>query len=79
MECFGDEFCRGFNEECPSNYDYEADESSTPWFTPWYWANQEDWFDDSLTPYEMGKAWALKVYDDLEAVLKEEEEARESD
>ena len=74
MECFGDEFCRGFNEECPDGYDVERDQSATPWFTPWHWADMADWFDESLTPYEMGRQWALKKYDEIEELLEAEEE-----
>lgn len=70
-ECFGDEFCRGFADAAPEEYDMEADESSTPWFTPWHWADMADWFYEDLTPYEMGRQFAEKVYDQIVEAIEE--------
>lgn len=70
-ECFGDEFCRGFADAAPEEYDMEADKSSTPWFTPWHWADMADWFYEDLTPYEMGRQFAEKVYDQIVEAIEE--------
>ena len=83
MDRFGIDFMTnfvdGFCEGAPEGYDLIDAESPRPWCAPWTWEEESSWRDDSLTPYEMGKAWALKGYDDLEAVLREEAEAREED
>lgn len=76
---FVQDFVDGFYDGAPAGYSTDEDcKASSPWCTPWHWCQKEgDWFNPSLSPYEMGKAFAAKVYDDLEEVLEEDEKLRE--
>ena len=76
---FVQDFVDGFYDGAPAGYSTDGDcKTSSPWCTPWHWCQKEgDWFNPSLSPYEMGKAFAAKVYDDLEEVLEEDEKLRE--
>ncbi len=63
-------FIAGFISAAPSCYIFEKDcATEDPWCAPWYWS--EEWFDADKTPYEMGKAWALLVYKEIEAAQDE--------
>ena len=68
------DFVDGFIDAAPASYDYRADmDTPRPWCCPWYWADAKEWLQPDLSPYDMGKAWALHVYEELQAVLEEEE------
>jgi hypothetical protein len=68
-----DDFTDGFFAAAPLGYDFESDcQSETPWCAPWHWAGKDDWFSpDTRTPYEMGKAWAEKHFEEIEEFFSE--------
>lgn len=61
-ESFANGFFDGFCKAAPEWYKGDALEndcdSRTPFATPWHWMDMEEWFDSSLSPKEMGSAWA---------------------
>lgn len=67
---FGEAFCAGFSDVAPAGYSEEADmQTDAPWCAPWEWADFDEWFFHWLSPYEMGREWAKKNYDELESLL----------
>ena len=76
-EDFGTLFGYGFDDAAPAGYDLDKDcETPNPWCAPWEWTELSEWFDCSLTPYQMGRVWGERCFDDLEAILKEEAEIK---
>lgn len=72
---FEEAFVAGFCDAAPAGYDAEADgETPSPWCAPWHWEDSSLWFDASMSAYEMGQSWAKKNYDELEALLNEEDQ-----
>lgn len=69
---FEDDFADGFASAAPEGYDLQRDrDTSDPWCCPWYSQPLNDWFDASLSAYDMGKAWAESIHDDLAEHLAE--------
>lgn len=73
---FADQFCEGFTNNTPDNYNYAEDTATDyPWCAPWLnpMVKQSEWFDCDKTPYEMGVAYAENVYAEVEEAFKKEE------
>lgn len=75
-ESFADQFCDGFADGSPDNYNYAEDTATDyPWCAPWLnpMVDQQEWFDQDKSPYQMGAAYAEEVYAEVEKAFKGEE------
>lgn len=79
-EDFKQDFVDGFESTMPDWWENENDyESSTPWGCPWEWADESDWYIDTLSAEEMGKAWARRCLPEIKKLHAEELALAEDD